>query len=50
MATATTNHPKASNKSPKQLGQFATIEEASQAKNADLLKTLQRLNVKVVKH
>lgn len=35
---------------PKQLGQFATIEEASQTKNADLLKTLQRLNVKVVKH
>ncbi len=31
------------------VGQFATIEEASQAKNADLLKTLKRLNVKVVK-
>lgn len=35
--------------SPKQLGQFATIEEASQAKNADLIKTLKRLNVKVMK-
>lgn len=31
------------------VGQFATIEEASLSKNADLLKTLKRLNVKAVK-
>lgn len=49
MAATTTDHTKSSSKSTQQLGQFATIEEASQAKNADLLKTLKSLNVKVVK-
>lgn len=49
MAATTTNNTKSSSKSAQQLGQFATIEEASQAKNADLIKTLKRLNVKVVK-